>query len=317
MIVAPLMLPIMGLAFSISVADVRSIVSSLLVSLGGIATAIAVGWLLAHLLLSSFDPTSNTQIMTRTAPRLVDLMAALATGLAGAFAMEREDVSDTLPGVAITISLVPPLANVGILLANGYPSLAAGSMLLFVTNYSAILLTGAFMFGLMAALSPRARDGRSAPGGSPAVAIAMVIVVASPLATTSYGVYKDNVAQDRAASATKQWLQGSGYRYVSAQVQQNATLRVVATGGGTLPGKDVLRALLAGHVPVSQCTSTPCRPTRSNSPPTEPRTGRHRASASPRGQLGYRPASRRASAVALIDVASRMSSPTLVIRVFR
>ena len=76
----------------------------------------------------------------------------------------------------------------------------------------------------------------------------MVIVVASPLATTSYGVYKDNVAQDRAASATKQWLQGSGYRYVSAQVQQNATLRVVATGGGTLPGKDVLRALLAGHV---------------------------------------------------------------------
>ena len=136
MIVAPLMLPIMGLAFSISVADVRSIVSSLLVSLGGIATAIAVGWLLAHLLLSSFDPTSNTQITTRTASRLVDLIAALATGLAGAFAMEREDVSDTLPGVAIAISLVPPLANVGILLANGYPSLAAGSMLLFVTNYS-------------------------------------------------------------------------------------------------------------------------------------------------------------------------------------
>jgi uncharacterized membrane protein len=68
MIVAPLMLPIMGFAFSISIGDLRSIVSSLVVSLGGIATAIAVGWVLAHLLPSSFDPTSNSQIMTRTAP---------------------------------------------------------------------------------------------------------------------------------------------------------------------------------------------------------------------------------------------------------
>ena len=56
--------------------------------------------------------------------------------------MGRKDVSDTLPGVAIAISLVPPLTNAGILFAAGQPDLAVGSLLLFVTNYFAILLTG-------------------------------------------------------------------------------------------------------------------------------------------------------------------------------
>lgn len=42
-------------------------------------------------------------------PRIVDLVAALATGAVGSVALARSDISDTLPGVAIAISfnLVP------------------------------------------------------------------------------------------------------------------------------------------------------------------------------------------------------------------
>ena len=72
MIVAPLMLPIMGLAFGIAIADRSGILRSLLVSLGGIMTAIAVGYAISLLMPSQFDPTTNAQIMARTAPRLVD-----------------------------------------------------------------------------------------------------------------------------------------------------------------------------------------------------------------------------------------------------
>ena len=95
-----------------------------LVGIGGIATAIGVGYLLSFLMPSVSTHTNVGQIMARTTPRLIDLLAALATGLAGAFAIGRRDVSDTLPGVAIAISLVPPLANVGILLGAGRPDLA-------------------------------------------------------------------------------------------------------------------------------------------------------------------------------------------------
>ena len=99
MIVAPLMLPIMGLAFSISIGDRDRIVNSLLVSLAGIAMAVTVGFLLTLPVAGLLHPQNNGQIMARTAPHLLDLLAALATGMAGAFALARRDVSDTLPGV--------------------------------------------------------------------------------------------------------------------------------------------------------------------------------------------------------------------------
>ena len=246
MIVAPLMLPIMGLAFGISIGDRRAILSSLLVALGGIATTVLVGYLLS-LLFPALDPEGNTQIMSRTAPRLVDLFAALATGLAGAFATGRRDVSDTLPGVAIAISLVPPLANVGILIAAGRPGLAAGSMLLFVTNYLAILLTGSLMFGLMG--FPRfARAGRSVRARRVAVAIVVVLtlVIVVPLAATSYTVTVDSLAETRTADAARTWLAGSGYRFVSATADKE--VRLVVAGEGRLPSISTLEDAVRGRL---------------------------------------------------------------------
>lgn len=43
------------------------------------------------------------------APRMIDPIAALASGAAGAFCMSREDVAVSLPGVAIAIPLATPL----------------------------------------------------------------------------------------------------------------------------------------------------------------------------------------------------------------
>jgi uncharacterized membrane protein len=57
---------------------------------------------------------TNIQVIGRTDPSLIDLIAALATGSVGAFALVRADVSDTLPGVAIAISLVPPSCSCSI-----------------------------------------------------------------------------------------------------------------------------------------------------------------------------------------------------------
>ncbi len=156
--------------------------------------------------------------MARTAPRLVDLAAALATGLAGAFAIGRKDVSDTLPGVAIAISLVPPLTNAGILLSAGRADLAWGSLLLFVTNYFAILITGTLVFALMGypgvSMVPKSIRGRR-------VAVALIVRHGHPdrhpPGAHRRGVGRGNLAESRAAQATKAWVAGTGYKYVSAQ----------------------------------------------------------------------------------------------------
>ena len=186
--------------------------------------------------------------MARTTPRLIDLLAALATGLAGAFAIGRRDVSDTLPGVAIAISLVPPLANVGILLGAEQPELALGSLLLFVTNYVAILLTGSFVFGLMgypaAALSgatPRARQ----------VAIVTVVLmiglVAVPLGLASRGVIRDNLVESRVTEAAKSWTAGTGYRVMSVTTSDEK-VSVVVTGTGAIPAPEEIESHLNGQI---------------------------------------------------------------------
>lgn len=108
MIVAPLMTPILGAALSIVLARRRSILLSLRYVVGGALLVIAVGFLFGLLDPLGATAAGNSQISARTSPRTIDLVAALATGTVGAFALVRSDVSDTLPGVAIAISLVPP-----------------------------------------------------------------------------------------------------------------------------------------------------------------------------------------------------------------
>jgi uncharacterized hydrophobic protein (TIGR00271 family) len=246
MIVAPLMLPIMGLAFGISIADRKAVTTSILVAIGGIVTAIGVGYVLS-LAWPALRLEANSQIMARTSPRLVDLAAALATGLAGAFATGRKDVSDTLPGVAIAISLVPPLANVGILLAAGRHDLAAGSMLLFATNYLAIVLTGSFMFGIMgfpgavlADRSPRARKAAIL------IVIVLALVVAVPLSAQSFKAWLVNEVENRASAATTAWLAGSDYRLVSAKT--DGEMKIVIAGQGSLPDTAKLQQSLRGQL---------------------------------------------------------------------
>ena len=244
MIVAPLMLPIMGLALSVSIGNRADIINTLLVSLAGIAIAVSVGFVLTLPVASLLYPQTIEQVMARTAPHLIDLMAALATGLAGAFALSRRDVSDTLPGVAIAVSLVPPLANVGILLALGEATLAAGSLLLFVTNYVAILITGTLVFMVMgyrqAAVSPfDARSRRQ----SLAIALMALVLIAIPLGITSHRLIVANQIAVRTAALTRHWLKDSSYRLLSVDAETaDGTVTLLLSGEGELPPTEPIEA---------------------------------------------------------------------------
>jgi len=237
MIVAPLMLPIMGLAFSVSIGDQSKIISTMLVSFAGIIMAIAVGFFLTLPIAQVTQPEAIQQIMIRTSPHLLDLMAALATGFAGAFALSRRDVSDTLPGVAIAVSLVPPLANVGILLALGEPKLAAGSLLLFITNYVSILLTGSLVFVVMGfqqvATSPF--DPRSRRRAVTIALVALIIIVI-PLSLSSYNLIVTKKISSRAYALAQEWLDGSGYRLMTVDAETaDGTVNLLLLGDGEIP----------------------------------------------------------------------------------
>src|SRR5919112_2822800 len=158
MIVAPLMTPILGTMLSVVLADRRNLLRSLLLIAGGALVAIAIGWLSGLLVVNEVVAETNSQVASRVHPRLVDLLGALATGAVGSVALVRRDISDTLPGVAIAISLVPPLGVVGFTLEAGKPDQALGAFLLFLTNVAAILGSGTLVMALYGFFGPTALE---------------------------------------------------------------------------------------------------------------------------------------------------------------
>jgi uncharacterized hydrophobic protein (TIGR00271 family) len=143
MLVAPLMAAFFGLGLGVVQGDLRLLRMSASATLRGMLLAIAVGALMA---LVHPDATPTPEIMARTNPTLLDLGVALVSGIAGAYALCRKDVSTSLPGVAIAAALVPPLATVGIGLALGDGRIAGGALLLFLTNLIAISAASGLVF---------------------------------------------------------------------------------------------------------------------------------------------------------------------------
>lgn len=142
MIIAPLMTPMLAAALSIITGDGHNTIRSLLVTVAGAVMVVGVAALVTWLAPAGVQLAGNSQIAARTAPRLIDLIIALAAGTAGAFAIARKDVSAVLPGVAVSISIVPPLCVAGTAFAEGAPTLAFGALLLFATNFFAVQLAG-------------------------------------------------------------------------------------------------------------------------------------------------------------------------------
>ncbi len=146
MLIAPLMTPLMGMALSLVMGWPRRLARSALVAFGGIAVAIGIGLVLGLTVPTVIDVSTNSQILSRATPTVLDLITAVAAGAAGAYGLSRPDVSDSLPGVAIAISLVPPLTAVGISFSQGEWDAGNGALLLFGTNMLAILTVGALTF---------------------------------------------------------------------------------------------------------------------------------------------------------------------------
>jgi uncharacterized hydrophobic protein (TIGR00271 family) len=136
MLVAPLMTPIVGAGLGLAHGNVRLIKSALQTVLRGFATAFVIGIVLG--LLTS--PEMTSEIESRGAPTVLDLVVALVSGVAAAYALGRPNLLSALPGVAIAAALVPPLAASGIALSLGDWWHAKGALLLFLTNIVAIIL---------------------------------------------------------------------------------------------------------------------------------------------------------------------------------
>lgn len=141
MLLSPLMGPMICAGFALAVGDIPELRRCSRALVAG--TLLAVGISAIIVFLSPIQ-TVTQEIASRTRPNLFDLLVALFSGLAGAYAMIRGRAG-TIVGVAIATALMPPLAVIGFGLATFNWTVFGGALLLYLTNLVTLALSAAVM----------------------------------------------------------------------------------------------------------------------------------------------------------------------------
>ena len=196
MLLSPLMGPIIGLGFALATGDFRWMrqASRSLV----IGTVLSIVFCALIVMVSPLQ-TVTPEIASRTRPNLFDLMVALFSALAGAYAMIRGR-EGTVVGVAIATALMPPLAVVGFGLATWNWTVFSGALLLYVTNLVTIALFAMFMarlYGFRTTLSEKQTQLQTG------IVIIAFIALAVPLALSLRQIGWEANASRLASSAIK------------------------------------------------------------------------------------------------------------------
>jgi uncharacterized hydrophobic protein (TIGR00271 family) len=205
MVVAPLGGAIMAFAGALVTARSRwQWVTGAEVILGALAV-VGIGFLVSLILPDILELTPSLD--ARTAPGLLDLGVALTAGAAGAYVAVRRTGTDALPGVAIAVSLVPPLATVGICLELGRVDDAGGALLLFVTNFAAIVVAACIVFTLagMAPSREMLRERHRVRNGFIA-AVVVLAIIAIPLASTGVQRAGEWIRATTGAPYVREWI---------------------------------------------------------------------------------------------------------------
>ncbi len=155
MLIAPILSPILALAMGVSIADPELIRRSSYTLIKSAFSAIVLSTLTTLIFWkfavspSSFREVFNPEIISRTEVSIIYFFIAIVAGLTTAFARMKPELNDALPGTAIAIALVPPLATIGIGLAMWNFSIVSGATTMFLVNALGIVLAALIIFSLM------------------------------------------------------------------------------------------------------------------------------------------------------------------------
>lgn len=147
MLIAPVLFPLLSLSLGLVMSDHQVLTRSvytLIKSLGfGLLLSVIVS------LLFGFDAPMTGELLQRTNPSLLYLFVAVLAGLAASYSLAKPELNETLPGIAISVALIPPLAALGIGIATLNLTVISGSFVLLFINIIGIVGASMVTFSLM------------------------------------------------------------------------------------------------------------------------------------------------------------------------
>lgn len=147
MLIAPILYPILGLSLGLLMSHTRVILRSFTTLVKAFGIGLCVSVITALLFGNGLE--GNYEIMSRVEPTVIHFMVAFVAGLAVSFALAQPEWSETLPGIAISVALVPPLAVLGIGISELSREIIAGSAVLLLMNLAGIMMAAFVSFSFM------------------------------------------------------------------------------------------------------------------------------------------------------------------------
>lgn len=268
MMIAPLMSPILGISASMLMGWRKDFFVGVALIFASVIATVVVAMLIAIILPQSGIAISN-EVLARTSFDVRDLVVALAAGAAGTYALFHKSISGALPGVAVAVALLPPLATVGILLGRDQPNLAMGAALLFITNIFGIML-GAVVVMLISGFVP---PHTVAKRKNHIVLTFTVILVPSLLLGAFLTIRFFHVAESarslrEASNAVTNWL-GPVDSLVRVSIS-GSTVHIAVEGSEQPPSIDNLTPVLSGILGRPSTVDLQWTPTQQGTTPINP-----------------------------------------------
>ena len=159
MLISPLMGPIVGAGFALAIYDFELLKKS-----GKnlfIATIVGLIVSFLYFFISPFKEVQS-ELLSRTAPNIYDVLIAFFGGLVGVIALTRVEKGNPIPGVAIATALMPPLCTAGYGLAIGNISYFLGAFYLYTINcfficISTLLIIKYLKYNPVKSLNPKSQ----------------------------------------------------------------------------------------------------------------------------------------------------------------
>ncbi len=180
MIIAPLFWPMLGVAFGIADANLKLLAKSLLMLVTSLLIVIIVSFAVAY--ATPLTDITN-EIALRINPTVLDLGIALVSSLIGVLALYYPTISTDSVGVALSLSIMPPLATIGIGFALKSRVILQGAFQLFLANMAAVIFMGVITLFLLKIRPDNSQEKKRFIFGL-FMSTFLIVIIAIPLTVT-------------------------------------------------------------------------------------------------------------------------------------
>jgi len=154
MLVAPLLYSILSLGLGVVILDKKLMLRSVITISKSFALCVALSAGVGLIFKEKAQNISNFFLFAKDISTGY-LMVAIISGLAGTLAIVKPNMNEALPGIAISVALVPPISALGIALSLLDPTMIQQSFDIFIINVIGILIASIFIFATSSFASHR------------------------------------------------------------------------------------------------------------------------------------------------------------------